>query len=147
MNYYLEYLEIEAGVSRDVVTGVGGLAVQLRVSSPVKINVEAEDVLGLESVKMEVGRRNEDQVPADINNSSDLTMTGPSIEITYPSLMATPVPGIKTSPLASSDLQRSATSAWFSVDISRAVSEVFSIICCDFWQDLFDIFIVKRCER
>ena len=84
MNYYLEYLEIEAGVSRDVVTGVGGLAVQLRVSSPVKINVEAEDVLGLESVKMEVGRRNEDQVPADINNSSDLTSTGPSRLLTRP---------------------------------------------------------------
>ena len=46
-------------------TRVGGLTVQLRVPSPVKINVEAEDVLGLQSVKMEVGRRNEDQVPAD----------------------------------------------------------------------------------
>ena len=49
-------------------TGVGGLAVQLRVPGPVKLNVEAEDVLGLQSVKMEVGRRNEDQVPAASTN-------------------------------------------------------------------------------
>ena len=69
LNYYLEYLEVEVGVGRDVVTGVGGLTVQLRVTSSVKLNIEAEDVLGLQAVKMEVGWRNEDQVPADNNNS------------------------------------------------------------------------------
>ena len=50
-------------------TGVGGLTVQLRVTSSVKLNIEAEDVLGLQAVKMEVGWRNEDQVPADNTNS------------------------------------------------------------------------------
>ena len=73
MKYYLEYLEIETGVSRDVVTGVGGLTVQLRVARTVKLYVEAENVLGLESVKMEVSRRNEDQVPTDTNSSVEIT--------------------------------------------------------------------------
>ena len=65
----LEHPEEEVGVGRDVVTGVGGLTVQLRVTSSVKLNIEAEDVLGLQAVKMEVGWRNEDQVPADNTNS------------------------------------------------------------------------------
>ena len=50
-------------------TGVGGLTVQLGVASLVELNIEGEDVLGLQSVKMEVGRRNEDQVPAKTTNS------------------------------------------------------------------------------
>ena len=50
-------------------TGVGGLTVQLGVASLVELNIEGEDVLGLQSVKMEVGRRNEDQVPVETTNS------------------------------------------------------------------------------
>ena len=50
-------------------TGVGGLTVQLGVTSLVELNIEGEDVLGLESVEMEVGWRNEDQVPSDIQQS------------------------------------------------------------------------------
>ena len=50
-------------------TGVGGLSVQLGIASLVELNIEGEDVLGLQSVKMEVGRRNEDQVPSDIQQS------------------------------------------------------------------------------
>ena len=61
----LEYLEEHVGGGGDVVAGVGGLAVQLGVPGPVELNVEGEDVLGLQSVKVEVGRGNEDQVSAE----------------------------------------------------------------------------------
>ena len=46
-------------------TGVGGLTVQLGVASLVELNIEGEDVLGLQSVKVEVGWGNEDQVSAE----------------------------------------------------------------------------------
>ena len=61
----LEYLEEHLGGGGDVVAGVGGLAVQLGVPSTVELNIEGEDVLRLQSVEVEVGRGNEDQVPAE----------------------------------------------------------------------------------
>ena len=45
----LENLEKHLGVGGDVVTGVGGLAVQLGVPGTVEISIEGEDVLGLQS--------------------------------------------------------------------------------------------------